>query len=162
MSESAYAVTEEETQRLAKGFLAEHPSLEARWGHHFGDRKWPVYTSPEQLSDGAQWCVTFTDPTGKGFLIDHQVVLDGLRLCLYEESSIEANIISGWVTLKTAQERAENPLPSWGASRICQLGLFSGRTQKFPYGGHSIGDSREKRRELLNEFVKPDDSPSED
>ncbi|WP_428957897.1 hypothetical protein [Streptomyces sp. cg35] len=157
MSESEYAVSSEETRKIAEMFLAGHPYLRHRWGHHFGDTMWMDFS--DEPRKGALWGVEFTDPTGQVAVVDHEVVLSGLRKALYERSSIEDGIVVGWMSLKTAAEREAQPLPWWAASRVCQLGLFGDAGQQFPFQGHKVGDTLDKRREFLDGFLEP--SPAE-
>ncbi|MET7363227.1 hypothetical protein ABZS76_32985 [Streptomyces sp. NPDC005562] len=153
---SDYAVSDEEKRRIAEGFLKAHPYLKSRWGWHYGDRQWPQFEDDKDARRGesARWMVQITDPLGGAFVIDAAVVTDGLRYSVYEDTDLEASSISGWVLLQTEQERVAQPLPEWGPSRICQLGLFKGSDKRFPYQGHSyLSKDFQNRKENLSGFL---------
>ncbi|MFH8483051.1 hypothetical protein [Streptomyces sp. NPDC018055] len=161
---SDYMVTAEETRRLAEMFAEAHPHLRSRWGFHFGDAKWPVFDdepeAEETRTPEAKWLLQLVDPTGLELTMNHDVVLSGLRRAQYEDSSIEADVISGWMTMGAAERTAGN-LPDWFVSRICQLGLFKDG-KKFPYGGESFGSSWEKSRSFAAEILAGKDEAAAD
>ncbi|MFE7111985.1 hypothetical protein ACFU98_30730 [Streptomyces sp. NPDC057575] len=96
------------------------------------------------------WVVRFEDPMGRKHTVDHEAVLKGLSVSVYEDDAMESTFISTWVMLQTAEERKLRPLPAWGPSRIVQLGLFSSAAVRYPYEGHSLLDrGPEERLKLL-------------
>ncbi|MFJ2627653.1 hypothetical protein ACIO6T_30705 [Streptomyces sp. NPDC087532] len=144
-----YKVTPDETRQIAEAFLKVNPSLKPQWGN-----KIPAFGSGYNAFDGGVpeyeefrdpnsplWVVRFEDPMGGRHYVDHEVVLKGLSVSVYEDDTMESTFISTWVMLQTVEERQLRHLPAWGPSRIVQLGLFSGATVRFPYQGHSLLDS---------------------
>ncbi|MGW1436829.1 hypothetical protein ACWD7M_16460 [Streptomyces griseus] len=161
---SEYAVLAAETRSIAERFASVHPYLKERWGYHFGDAKWPVFDDEERAdavrTPTVKWLVQLTDPTGLAHLVDHEVVLSGLRHAMYDDDTIESTVISTWMTTSVA-ERKTDVLPDWAVSRVCQSGLFGSRSAtKFPYGLHTLGSSLEKTQQFAADFF-PRESPKE-
>ncbi|MFJ8856175.1 hypothetical protein [Streptomyces sp. NPDC102437] len=139
-----YKVTPDETRQIAEAFLKVNPSLKPQWGNEtdLGPRVFAFDGVPEyeEFRDPGSpaWVVRFEDPMGRKHYVDHEAVLKGLSVSVYEDDAIESTYISTWVMLQTVEERKLRPLPAWGPSRIVQLGLFSGAAVRYPYEGHSL------------------------
>ncbi len=162
---SDYTVTPDETRQIVEAFVAAHPYLTPRTGTYYASTDHPVFDDEESEDDntapapGPHWLVQVTDPTGQTHMLSHEVVLRGLNLCLYVGTALEDGLVGSWMTLHTAQERAETPLPPWGPSRLIQRALFDGR---WPFQGHAIGRTAQERRKNYAAFTQAPDSAPQD
>ncbi|MFF9352357.1 hypothetical protein [Streptomyces sp. NPDC014734] len=131
-----HLITDEETRKIAEGFLAASPWL--------GDAEWErIVTGPRadyyrdfdgrypadaELSDGHEWSwsVSFTDPAGRRESLTHAKVLEGLSRIVYEPHQGAAVFqfmrITQWFQEPT-QDRQQLELSSAEHSRICQYAL---------------------------------------
>ncbi|MFI5635054.1 hypothetical protein ACIA8E_38065 [Streptomyces sp. NPDC051664] len=144
-------MTFEETRQIVEAFLEMNPSLKPRWGNRIGDWHYVAFDDDPEFekfrdADTSMWVVQFEDPMGGTHDVDHTVVLKGLSASVYEDDAMESTFISTWVMRQTVEERKLRPLPTWGPSRIVQLGLFSGAVVRFPYRGHSLLDGGPEER----------------
>ncbi|MGW6883190.1 hypothetical protein ACWGEU_23355 [Streptomyces goshikiensis] len=168
MGINEHLIGDDETRKIAEGFLATSPWLgDVTWAdniiigpnaeHHAGfDGEFP---KEAQLTDGQKWSwtATFTDPAGIEKSLSHETVLKGLTRIVYGDTSSPEGWsylgIRQWFT-EPAQERTRLTLSAADHSRICQKGLYD----KIVYEPKTDGFPRIDRFE--SQRTNSDDGPN--
>ncbi|MET7534714.1 hypothetical protein [Streptomyces goshikiensis] len=140
-----HLITDDETRRIAEGFLAASPWLgDVEWGRTvigpgagylkgFG----PDFPEDVELREGQRWSwkVSFTDPSGEGKCLGHESVLEGLTRIVYGDhpnpDGWRHMAIQQWFTEPSDSRQTLN-LSAADQSQICQQALY-GKTV-FPTG----------------------------
>lgn len=133
-----HLITDDESRRIAEGFLAVSPWLgDVEWGRtavgpspEYFDAWGDEMPDDKELADSQQWSwtVSFTDPAGRLGTLDHERVLEGLTRLVYGEHTgpegWKALAIQQWFT-EPAADRQGLALSTADQSLICQHALYA-------------------------------------